>query len=892
MSQLRAIASGLRSLFRKEQADQELDEELRGFLEMAAEEKMKQGMSHKQARRTVRLERGSVEATKEVVRAAGWESFVETLWQDLTFGLRMLRKSPGFTAVAVLTLALGIGANTAIFSLINTLMLRRLPVLDPGQLVALLHRYPAPDEPHSNTFSVQAYQLIREHNDVFSGLIAASYDPVHVRGEGLETQIVNSGFVEGDFFSNLGLNPAIGRLIRRDDDQASEPSPVVALSWSFWKSRFNLDRSILGKQLIVDNLTVTIVGVTQRNFSGLQVETSQDLWLPLGLGRMVVPSGPRRASIALLGRLKPGVSLERARTEIAVLYESTLDEEARTTGNPYIRKFKFEMEPAATGLSNLRYDFAQPLLALMAIVGLLLMITCANVASMLLARGAAREHEMAVRVSLGAGRLRLVRQVLTESLLLSMMGTLLGVVLAYLGTGLLVRVLLARRHPGPPLEFHVHADANVLLFITAVTLFTALIFGLLPALRALRPVVAPSLRQASGGSETHARRFFAKCLVATQVALSVVLLSSAAQFIRHLSNLEHLNLGFQRDRLLLVSLDPQDSGLEAEQLSRGYRELLGPLETIPGVRSVSLCSATPISGAGANRAVIVEGYEPKTGEIRNVAENWVAPKYFETLGTPLLAGRDFDFSDQGHPRVAIINKTMARYYFGDRSPLGRTISFDEDDQHYEIVGVVGDSKLYDIREPTHRTVYFNMFQEPSAGSQFVLRTNIAPTPVVPEVIRTVHSRLKTVAVKRVTTMKDQVDETIVPERLIALLSGWFGSLGAVLAAIGLYGLLAYTVARRINEIGIRMALGATRASVTRMVLRDALGMVCAGLIIGAPLAFWGRGVAASLIPDLPVTGVAPIIFGAVGMIALALLAAYAPARRAAGIDPMVALRYE
>jgi predicted permease len=892
MSLLRSLSDGLRSLFRKERVEAELDEELNDFLEMAAEEKMKQGMSRKDALRAVRLERGSLEVTKEVIRSAGWEYFVETLWQDLRFGLRMLRKSPGFTAIAVLMLALGIGANTAIFSLINTLMLRRLPVSDPGKLVALLHRYPAPDEPHSNNFSAQAYQLIREHNDVFSGLIAASYDPVHVRGEDLETQIVNSGFVEGDFFSNLGLNAAIGRLIGAEDNQATQPSPVVVLSWSFWKSRFSLDPSILGKQLIVNGVTVTIVGVTRRNFSGLQIEARQDLWLPLALERIVAPSEPGHGSIALLGRLKPGVSLEQARAEIAVLYESTLDEEARTTGNPYIRKFKFEMVPAGAGLSSLRENFAKPLLALQGIVGLLLIITCANLASMLLARGAAREHEMAVRVSLGAGRLRLVRQVLTESLLLSMMGTLFGVLLAYLGTGLLVRVMLARRHPGSPLEFHVHADANVLLFTTAVTLFTALIFGLLPAWRALRPVVAPSLRQACRGSETPSRRFSGKCLVATQVALSVVLLSSAVQFIRHLSNLERLNLGFQRDRLLLVSLDPQDSGLEEEQLSRTYRELLVPLETIPGVRSVSLCRATPISGAGANRAVLVEGYESKAGEIRNVAENWVAPKYFETLGTPLLAGRDFDFGDQDHPRVAIINKTMARYYFGDRSPLGRTISFDKDDQNYQIVGVVGDSKLYDIRELTHRTVYFNMFQEPSPGSQFVLRTNIAPSAVVPEVIRTVRSRLKTVAVKHVTTMEDQVDETIVPERLIGLLSGWFGALGAALAAIGLYGLLAYTVARRTNEIGIRMALGATRANVTRIVLRDALGMVCAGLLIGAPLAFWGRRIGASLIPDMPAASVAPIIFGALGMITLALLAAYLPVRRAVGIDPMVALRYE
>jgi len=346
-----------------------------------------------------------------------------------------------------------------------------------------------------------------------------------------------------------------------------------------------------------------------------------------------------------------------------------------------------------------------------------------------------------------------------------------------------------------------------------------------------------------------------------------VLLSAAMQFIHHLSNLEHLDVGFQRDNLLLVSLDPEHSGLEGEQLSRAYRELLAPLAAIPGVRSVSLCGATPISGAGANRAVIVPGYDPKPGEIRNVAENWVAPKYFETLGTPLLAGRDFDFRDQGRPRVAIINQTMARYYFADRSPIGESVSFDGDDQRYEIVGVVKDSKLYDIREPAHRTIYFNMFQEPSPGSRFVLRTSIDPDAVALQVVRTVHSVLKTVVIKNVRTMDDQFDETIVPERLIALLSGC-------------------------NEIGIRIALGATSCKVTGMVLREALAMVCAGLIIGVPLAFWGKRFAATLIADLPAASVAPIVFGSVGMIALALLAAYVPARRAARVDPIVALRYE
>jgi len=882
--------SFLRNLFSSRRAEVDLDQEVHSHLEMLVEENIRAGMEIEEAQRAARVELGGIEQVKEQVREERIGNWLHSVISDCRYGVRQLHKNPGFAIVAILSLSLGIGANTAIFSLINTLLLRSLPVRDPGQLVELLHRYPG--EPHSNGFSVETYRLMREHNHVFSGLLAASYQSLPTRGESLEPEIVNCGFVEGSFFSILGLNPTFGRLIGPDDDQESQPSPVAVLSWSFWKSRFNFDPTILGKQLIVDGVTVTIVGVTPRSFSGLQVEISQDVWLPLAMEPLIVPSALRRRSVALVGRLRPEVSLEKARAEMAVLYESTLDEDARTTGNPYLRKFKFEMEPAGAGLSFLREDFAKPLFALMVIVGLLLLITCANVGSMLLARAAARGREMAVRVSLGAGRFRLVRQVLTESLLLSVAGSLLGILLAYLGTGLLVRTILAARRVGPSLEFHVHTDARVVLFTTSVTLLTALLFGLLPALRAVRSDAAPSLRQASRGGETRSRRFFGKCLVAAQVALSVVLLSAAMQFIHHLSNLEHLDLGFQRDQLLLVSLDPQQSGLEGEELSQAYRRLLGHLEAIPGVRSVSLCGATPLSGAGANRGINVEGYQPKLGEIRNVSENWVAPRYFETLGTPLLAGRDFDFRDQGRPRVAIINQTMASYYFADRSPIGRFVSFDGDGQRYEIIGVAGDSKLYDIREPNHRIIYFNMFQEPSPGSRFVLRTSIAPSAVAPQARQTVHTVLKTIAVKRVNTMADQIDETIVPERLIAQLSGWFGALGALLAVIGLYGLLTYTVSRRINEIGIRMALGATRGRVTRMVLCDALGMVCAGLAVGVPIAFWGRTIAVSLIAGLPAESVAPIVLGSLGMIALALLAASVPACQAARVEPFEALRYE
>jgi predicted permease len=531
-------------------------------------------------------------------------------------------------------------------------------------------------------------------------------------------------------------------------------------------------------------------------------------------------------------------------------------------------------------------------MVMMAVVALLLLIACINVASLLLARGAAREREMALRVSLGAGRFRLLRQVLTESVLLSAAGSLLGIVLAYFGTSVLARIITS----GPrPIEFQARPEAPVLLFTAGAGLLTGLLFGLAPALRASSSAPVSSLR-AAGSSPERFRRLFGKTLVVTQVALSGVLLSAAGLFVRYLSNLENLDLGFRRDHVLLVTLDAAHSGYSGERLSRAYQELLRRLEEIPGVRSATLSAVTPISGAGAARNVIVEGYQAQPGEIRLIPENWVAPKYFETLGTPILAGRDFSSRDQGGPPVAIINQLMARYYFRDRSPLGMHVSFDHngdgDHRTYEIVGVVGDAKYQEIREKTWRTIYLNAFQADRVGSQFSLRTSASPAAVIPAVRRTVGESLKTVPVLRVTTLSDQVDASIVPERLIALLSGMFGALGSVLAAIGLYGLLAYTVARRVNEIGIRMALGATRSDVTRMVLGDALGMVCAGLAIGAPIAYRGKRLAANLIQDLPLSSAVPIAFGAAAMIAIALVAAYVPARRAARVDPMEALRHE
>ncbi|HUI58419.1 MAG TPA: ABC transporter permease [Bryobacteraceae bacterium] len=822
----------------------------------------------------------------------GWSS-AERLWQDVCYALRGMRRSPGFTGVTLLSLALGIGANTAIFSLVNTLMLRRLPVEHPEQLVEPLHRFQ--DEPHFNTFSWRQYQFFLAHNHVFSaltGMYGVNYEFgsfFHVRDRGSEAERVDGVCVTGNFFPMLGVKPAMGRLFGPEDERMNAPSPVAVVSWAYWKDRFNLDPAIVGRRITVEGFPVTITGVAARGFRGLIADNPQDMWLPLALLPSLAPQASvERSNVMLVGRLRPAAGLGQARAEMTVLFRQAVAEEPASRAKVFLSAMQFEMESAAGGLSRARDEFARPLVVLMGVVALLLLLACANVAGMLAARGAARQHELALRVSLGAGRWRLARQALTESLLLSGSGTLAGTGAAYLGATALLRIVASGRER---LEIHPVPDAHVLLFTAGLALLTGLLFGTAPVLLAWSTAPAGSLRAAGKGGDTRFRRLFGKALVAAQVALSVGLLSAAGLFILHLSSI-YTGLGFERDHVLLATLDPSRTGYSRAQLARPFQEILERLSALPQVRSATLSGVTPVLGAGANRDATVEGYQDKPGELRYLAENWVGPKYFETFGTPLLRGRDFTFQDEGGPRVAIINQAAARHYFGDGNALGKHVTFDGDPKPYEIVGVVGDAKYIDPREVSGRIIYFDAFQEGHLFPRFSMRTRGAPVAVAGDLRRIVNGALKNAMVERITTLEDQVDAGLVPERLIVTVSELFGGLGALLAAIGTYGLLAYSVARRSNEIGIRIALGATRKGIARMVLGESLGTTCAGLVIGVPLAYWARRAAAGLIPDLPAKGVTVIAASGVMMILIAFLAAYIPARRATRVDPMAALRYE
>jgi predicted permease len=838
--------------------------------------------------------------------------WLDDLSRDLRLAWRSLGKNRGFALAAVVTLALGIGANTAIFSLINSVVLRPLPVRQPEQLVELLFKFPG--DPRLNMYSWIDYVRLRDENHVFADLLAISTGRHQVTGELLESEVVDCMYVGGNFFNVLDLQPAIGSLISSQNDRVGSADAAVAvISWSYWQSRFNLDPAVLGRSVFVNGVPATIIGVTPREFFGVQLGIDPPLWLPVAMEPLLKsPSqlADGTLSVALFARIKPGVSLEQATAEMRVLDRPRLERGFARFKDPRWRQIQIEVSPAPSGITlfapNLRDRFGSSLLLTMATVGLLLLMACVNVASMMLARGAARRREMAVRVALGAGRFRLVRQVLTESLLLSAMGSALGVLLAYVAAGALARFMASGRAPvglQQPFQIPVSLDLQVLLFAVGSALATTLLFGLAPAWNAFVSAPSSPLRDIGGAAEPKAWRTFGRILIVVQVALSLVLLSAAAVFVRHLTNLRTVGVGFSGESVLQVSLDRSQSGLTPAQLAALHQELLERLASIPGVRSASYAAMTPISGAGGSLFVDVKGFVERPEDRRRVRLNTVTPKYFETLSMLLIAGRDFEAADAGRPRVAIINEAMARYYFGTNSPLGQQFTFEGQTRPLEIVGVVGDAKYNDLHETPPRTAYTNALQGFGGQPTLLLRTNVPPTSIAGDVRRVVAELMPSVAVAKMMTLAEQMNASILPERLMAMLSTLFGVLATLLVAIGLYGVLAYTVTRRTNEIGLRIALGATSQDVTRMVLTSAVGLVCAGLVIGAPVAYWARGYAANVLSivtaaqadapvTLPVDSSVPLVLAAVVMLAVTLFASYVPVRRATKVDPMVALRCE
>jgi predicted permease len=805
---------------------------------------------------------------------------------DVRFALRLMQKSPGFTAVVVISLALGIGANTAVFSLINAIMLRQMPVERPDQLVELVEKRPGEDR-NDDSMEWSSYEHFRDNNHVFSALTGVSFDNIaSVRADDTETDTVVLEKVVGNYFHVLGLKSALGRLIGPEDVSADGVAQVAVLSWSYWNSRFHGAPAVIGKRIFVKDQPVTVIGIAPPAYTGPRVGARTDIWVPSG-----------RDPVRMLGRLKVGATLEQARAEMAVLYRFTLQQRAAQDKDPRIWQSTIEVEKAGAGFGHVREKYGKPLAMLMVVVALLLLLACSNVASLLLARASARQREMAVRVAVGASLGRLTRQLLTESLTLAAVGALVGSVIAYFGTGLLVRILAS----GPiaeNLKIEVQPDLNLLLFTAFVTALAAVLFGLAPAWYAFRNASATSLRHGKGGDRSG--RLFEHSLVSVQVALSVLLVSAATMFVGHVSRMRTLDLGFRSDNVLLMILDTSKTGFKRAQLAPRLQQLQERMQRITGVRSVAIGGCTPIQGCGAMRFVIVdERPEPEETRTR-VSLNFVSPGYFETLRVPFKAGRDFSMQDVGRPRVAIINEAMAGHYFPDGNAVGKYFRVDPDkrfggwngEEPYEVIGVVANSKNVDLHAPAPRSMFFNMFQENEVMTQFLLRTAVDPDSIAGPARQAIREELSTARVLRVTTLSRQVDSAIVPERLVATLASYFGLLAIALSGIGLYGLLSYTVARRTGEIGVRIAVGARVVDIWWLVLRRALIVLGGGILAGGLLAFWARPLASSVVQALRPESLLPIAFAAGAVFVVGLLACVVPVRRAARVDPIVALRTE
>jgi predicted permease len=864
--------------------EQELDEEIQSHLAMAVRERMERGENRREAEIAATREFGNVALTRETTRAMWGSGWPEQIHQDLRYACRNMRMKPGVTAVIIVSLALGIGANVALFSVACPVLLRPLPVADPDGLVELLQKYPG--EPRGNGYWTSgSYQFYKDHNHVFSALTATTIDNVtQIEVTPSDHAVVVGESVAGNYFSLLGIHPLRGRLIAPEDSGTS----VAVLSWNLWRSRFREDPTVLGKRVIVNNVPAVVIGIAPPEYTGLLANAQTEVW---------TPANPKDDGLNLIGRLKPGASLEQARNEMKVLYRFTIEERLATSTDPQVKNLQIELESARSGMAGLRDRVGQPLTMLLALVAVLLLLACVNIAGIVLAQAAARDREMALRSGLGASRGRLIRQVLTESCFLSAGGTLFGVVIAYLGTATLLKILdSGRLHER--VRLLVNVDSTVVLFTAGLALITGVLIGVAPAVHLVRRESSSFLRQAGRAVQSRSQRFFGRMLVSTQVALAILLLSFGALFTTNLANLKGKDLGFRRDHVLLATVEVGRSGYRGERLTGAMHEIASKVNSIPGVLSASLGAPTPLMGAGASGWASAEGFQEQPEDRRRISISWVAPQYFKALQIPILAGRDFNSGDEAASRVAIISEGTARYYFGGHNALGKRIMLDKvtmtkDPATYEIVGVVGNANYREIRETDQRLVYLPAFGPGRVTARtLVIRTAVQPESVAGELRRVVQKIAPALSLSRVGTLSAQIDASIVPERMVATLSGFFAVVGGLLAGIGLYGLLAYTVTKRTNEIGVRVALGATSARILRMVLGEAVAVAAAGVAAGVPLALWSRAVAAQLVQDVSTAPAMAIAAGVSILLTVAAIAAAIPARRATQVDAMQCLRHE
>ncbi|HLW97427.1 MAG TPA: ABC transporter permease [Candidatus Acidoferrales bacterium] len=865
----------LRRLFHKQTAEKQLDAELRYHVERQIADYVAAGMSLQEAGRRARMELGGIEHLKEESREARSMYFVEGLLQDLRFGVRMLWKNPGFTAVAVLTLALGIGANTAIFSLLDAILLRTLPVSHPESLVVLASYS---RDGRVGDFGYSDYQVLRDGNRAFSGMLAASNQAQIEVGIDAETDVAIRKIVSCDYFSVLGVQPILGRMFGDEDENV----PVAVISFGYWKRSFAGSASVVGKQIDLDGSAFTIVGVASPDFFGETVGDAPDIWATMSLMPASRRSLPGYTWLNLMGRLKPGLRAQQASQDLSVLEAQIGNSDSR---GGFIQRIA--VESGDRGGSGLRDSFSAPLNILMAVVAVVLLIACANLASLQLARATTRQREIATRLALGAGHGRIVRQLVTESVLLSLMGGMVGFVFSIWTERFLLGLVAG---VGRAITLDLHPDVHVLGFTGLISVATGVVFGLAPALQAARQSHGVGLNPNLSFQAGRRRLLNLKDgLVVMQVALSVVLVVAGGLLIRTMQNLRTQDIGFHAANVLSVQVS-SDRGHEPPTVSN-LVQLLQRLEAIPGVQVGSFSFSPTLSGAGSGvEGLKFEGH-PQTAESQRAQANWVGPDYFQTAGIPIIEGREFSTADNANTqKSAILNLTMARHYFGDRSAVGKRFEFNK--VQYTIIGVAKDAKYVDLRKSNVPFVYFAAMQNNSEIHSLELRTTSAPLALagaVKDAIREVDPQLR---IREVTTLEKRMDQKLAKESLVADLAGFFSGLTLLLVFVGIYGTLAYMVARRTNEIGIRMALGARKSDVLQLVVGQGLALALAGLAVGIVGALGLTRFLTSLLYGVKPSDAITLAAASVTLIGVTLLASYVPARRAMKVDPMVALRYE
>jgi predicted permease len=904
----------LGNLFSRRRADEDFGAEIEAHLALMQEDLERRGMAPAEARRQALVRMGGVERAKEAHREARTLHWLETLWQDVRFAARILRKNPGFSVVAIITLALGIGANTAIFSLVNAVLLNSLSVANPHELVLFSDEVGMGSDSGEQfgiweRFSSDDYAYFNKHNQSFKELTAYQDDRtvLNVRIAGAEkAESARTTMVAGNYFSFLGVRAGVGRVILPEDDDALS-APVAVLNYSYWRDRFHSDRSAIGETIELNGTPFTVVGVAPQGFNGMTY-APPNFWTALAKQPEVIPpemtatgmpvirnyaNEPKEYWLSIVGRLKQGVSLRKAETVVNGQLKQVLKTQVNPQTAEQIADSHIQLHSGAGGVSLLRKQYGEALEILSVVMGIVLLIACANVASLLLSRSAAREREISVRLAVGASRGRLVRQMLTESVLLAAIGGGTGILAAKWTAQVLVLLVTGRTG-----AVEGRLDSTVLAFSICASLIAGIVFGLAPAIRAGCIDVTTQMKEASGLRRRHT---LPNAVVAFQIAGSLVLLIGAGLFVRTLRNLYDEDVGFDKEHLMLVGIDLPHAGYKPEQTPQLYRELIERFEAIPGVRFATLDSDGPLSGSESISNFAIEGRQLARDVL--LRKELVGPHYFETEGIPILLGRDIEPEDRaGDPMVAVINETMARTYFPGVNPVGKRFSLDwpfNPKEAMTVVGVAADARYYSLRDVVPPMEFGAAFQVPDERSynwafarDIAVRT-IGDPRAITEAIRPAVKQIDpNIPVTNVRLLAEVVSNSLRQTQGVAELSSAFGFLTLLLACIGLYGTLAYRVSRRTQEIGVRIALGAQRSSVMWLVTREGLYLILPGMAIGAFAALGLTKIVASQLfgvaADDPVTFVAMAAL----LLAVALVACWIPARRAMRVDPMVALRHE